>query len=164
VRLVGLWRRATGETPAVLLGWGSGWARPASRASSNCHSEFLLNFKWVWRSLPGLLHTHASSGADQRPPTLSLWVKSFTALLAWFASPGAWRSAALFRPKPWRRWEQPPPGIGTPSAPPWPRSNDALSERAPFHLSPHYPLGLRPESPPLLQTHARLIGRLILPQ
>ncbi|MCP9848345.1 CPBP family intramembrane metalloprotease [Cyanobium sp. Morenito 9A2] len=53
------------------------------------------------------------------------------------------------------------PQLGTPTAPS-PLSSEALSERAPFNQSAHYPLGLRPD-PALYRPHADWLGRLILP-
>lgn len=86
-------------------------------------------------------------------------VKSFTALLAWSLAL-VLALAALFSPA-LATMGATSPGIGTPSAP-LPLSNDALSERAPFNQSAHYPLGLRPD-PALYKPHADWIGRLILP-
>lgn len=51
--------------------------------------------------------------------------------------------------------------IGTPAAPS-PLSSDALSERAPFNQSAHYPLDRRPD-PALYRPHGDWLGRLILP-
>jgi len=87
-------------------------------------------------------------------------VKSFTALLAWSLAL-VLALAALFSPA-LATMGATSPGIGTPSAP-LPLSNDALSERAPFNQSAHYPLGLRPD-PALYKPHADWIGRLILPK
>jgi len=89
---------------SVLLGWGSGGPGPR-RGHRHCQSEFFAELQVGGESLPGAAaqRTASSGGLIKRPPHAQPVVKSFTALTGVVASPGCWRSPALFS-QPWRRW------------------------------------------------------------